>query len=198
MGNQYNPQIHHRRSIRLKDYDYDQPGAYFITICSQNRECLFGNIIQNQLQLNQYGQIIEQVWNYLPDQFPHLDIDAAVIMPNHFHGIVIITDTCRDLVSKSLSKSLSRPQSKSDHQLTERPFYEQKTKLGKIIAYFKYQTTKFINQKRNSVGVKVWQSNYYEHIIRNEKTLAILQNYIIENPLRWEIDQLHPNNPSKW
>lgn len=187
MVQKYNPQIHHRRSIRLKFYDYNQAGVYFITICVQNRECLLGNITNQILELNVYGEIVHQLWNHLPHHFDNIEIDAAVIMPNHFHGIIVTPNSsCRGLVSKpSNSKNPNA-------------FFEYKTQLGKIIAYFKYQTTKLINQKRDSIGVKFWQRNYYEHIIRDEEKLNILRQYIIENPLRWENDQLHPNNPSKW
>ncbi|MEQ9668738.1 transposase [Coleofasciculus sp. G2-EDA-02] len=203
MVKQYNPQIHHRRSIRLKSYDYNQAGAYFVTICVQNRECLLGTIMNQRLQLNEYGEITYHVWNHLPDHFDNLEIDAAVIMPNHFHGIII----CTGLVSKppnppNFSNSPNPPNSPNACtglvSKPPNPFFVQKTQLGKIIAYFKYQTTKLINQKRDSIGARFWQRNYYEHIIRNEKTLNILRQYIIDNPLRWGNDQLHPNNPSKW
>ena len=193
MVQHYNPQIHHRRSIRLKSYDYNQAGAYFVTICVQNRECLLGTITNQRLQLNEYGKITDQVWNYLPHHFGNLEIDAAVIMPNHFHGII-----CTGLTSKP--PNFPNPPNPCRGLVSKppNPFFEQKTQLGKIIAYFKYQTTKLINQKRDSSGSRFWQRNYYEHIIRNEKTLNILRQYIIDNPLRWENDQLHPNNPSKW
>ncbi|MEQ9485167.1 transposase [Coleofasciculus sp. F4-SAH-05] len=198
----YNPQIHHRRSIRLKSYDYNQAGAYFVTICVQNRECLLGTITNQRVELNEYGKITDQVWNYLPHHFDNLEIDAAVIMPNHFHCII-----CTGLVSKppNLPNFPNPPNfPNSPNPCTglvskpPNPFFMQKTQLGKIIAYFKYQTTKLINQKRGSMGTRFWQRNYYEHIIRNEKTLNILRQYIIDNPLRWGNDQLHPNNPSKW
>lgn len=189
----YNPQIHHRRSIRLKSYDYNQAGAYFVTICVHNRECLLGTITNQRLQLNEYGEITDQVWNYLPHHFDNLEIDAAVIMPNHFHGII-----CTGLVSKPPNPPNSPNSCTGLVSKPPNPFFVQKTQLGKIIAYFKYQTTKLINQKRCSMGTRFWQRNYYEHIIRNEKTLNILRQYIIDNPWRWENDQLHPNNPSKW
>jgi REP element-mobilizing transposase RayT len=192
MANQYNPDIHHRRAIRLQDYDYNQGGAYFITFCVKNRGCLLGEIKEGSINLNEYGKIVLNIWNYLPNYFQDVEIDAAVIMPNHFHGIMIITDNCRGLVSKpSVSKSLFSNKSNV-------PFYQKKTRLGTVIAYFKYQTTKLINLHRDLAGVKFWQKNYYEHIIRNQKSLEILREYIINNPLNWETDQLHPNNPSRW
>ncbi|ANV86444.1 transposase [Picosynechococcus sp. PCC 7117] len=194
MANRYNPQIHHRRSIRLKSYDYNRAGAYFVTICVQARECLLGTITDKILHLNEYRKIVEQVWNYLPRHFENLEIDAAVIMPNHFHGILICTEPeTTDFPVPPPKDAFNAIRNKGD-----RPFYEQKTNLGKIIAYFKYQTTKKINQKRGLVGTKIWQKNYYEHIIRHEKSLNILREYIENNPYNWHTDQLHPNIPSKW
>ncbi|MEQ8469346.1 MAG: transposase [Coleofasciculus sp. E1-EBD-02] len=198
----YNPQIHHRRSMRLKSYDYNQAGAYFVTICVQNRECLLGTITNQRVQLNEYGEITDQVWNYLPHHFENLEIDAAVIMPNHFHGIIFTgLVSCKGLVSKPPNPpNFPNPPNPCTGLVSKppNPFFMQKTQLGKIIAYFKYQTTKLINQKRDSIGSRFWQRNYYEHVIRNKKTLNILRKYIIENPWRWDNDQLHPNNPSKW
>ena len=83
---------HHRRSIRLKGYDYTQVGAYFMTICTQNRECLLGGIVNGQMRANDAGRMIEGIWARLPVRFPFITLDESVIMPNHFHGIVIITD----------------------------------------------------------------------------------------------------------
>lgn len=196
--NKYNPEIHHRRSIGLKNYDYSQAGAYFVTLCSQNRACLFGTIENQQIELNEYGLIVQQIWEYLPIHFDNLELDAAVIMPNHFHGIIIIT--CRGAVSAPNNAPNNTPNNvvSSNNLLSSRNYQKNKTNLSSIVAYFKYQTTKLINQQREQVGSKLWQRNYYEHIIRNEQSLQILRQYIQENPLKWELDQLHPNNPSKW
>jgi REP element-mobilizing transposase RayT len=182
----HNQNIQNRKAMRLKNYDYNQSGAYFITICIQQRECLLGNITNGMLQLNEYGEIVNKIWSELPKYFQSIDIDAAVIMPNHFHGIVI---NCDRNISTQNSTAYIQESSL---------FYQRKTKLGKIIAYFKYQTTKLINQKRTMEGVRVWQRNYYDHIIRSQESLEILRKYIIENPLHWTTDQLHPHNPSKW
>jgi REP element-mobilizing transposase RayT len=182
----HNQNIQNRKAMRLKNYDYNQSGAYFITICIQQRECLLGNITNGMIQLNEYGEIVNKIWSELPNHFQSIDIDAAVIMPNHFHGIVINFDRNISTQNSTIYKQ-------------EPPlFYQKKTKLGKIIAYFKYQTTRLINQKRAMEGVKVWQRNYYDHIIRSQESLEILRKYIIENPLLWTTDQLHPHNPSKW
>ena len=150
----YNPQIHHRRSIRLKDYDYSQCGAYFINVCTKNRECYFEKYpgLKN---------IVKTEWENIPNQYSHIELDEYVIMPDHFHGIIIIND-CRGGVTPPLHGKLT---------------------LGQIVAYFKYQSTKLINNIRGTPGVPFWQRNYYEHIIRNEKALYRIRQYIKNNPL---------------
>jgi len=180
----YDPAIHHRRSIRLKDYDYSQAGAYFVTICIQGRECLLSEVVDTSIALSQYGAIVEQVWHHIPQRFSSVTLDAAVIMPNHFHGIIVIAeDSCP--VQQESHDAASKQNSK-------------KPTLGQIVAYFKYQSTKLINAVRDSTGVKFWQRNYYEHIIRSEASLDKLRTYIEQNPEKWQVDQLHPQNPSKW
>lgn len=90
MSSQYDPDKHHRRSIRLKHYDYSTPGHYFVTICLQNRACLLGNIVAGQMHLNDAGHMVQKNWIDLPQRFPHIALDEFVIMPNHFHGIVAL------------------------------------------------------------------------------------------------------------
>ena len=119
----YNPTTHHRRSIRLKGYDYSQAGRYFITICVQNRQCLFGKISNGKMILNDYGKIVNDEWQYLQTKYPHIILHEYAIMPNHFHGIVAITD----VVPVDVGTGEPRPYVPT---------------LGNIIGYFKYQTTK--------------------------------------------------------
>ncbi|MGJ3253671.1 MAG: transposase [Elainellaceae cyanobacterium] len=180
----YDPVIHHRQSIRLKNYDYSQAGAYFVTICTQERECLLGEVVNASISLSQYGTIVQQVWQQIPHHFSSATLDAAVIMPNHFHGIIIIADD-----------SLPIKQNSSDVPLKRN---SKKPTLGQIVAYFKYQSTKLINSMRDMTGVKLWQRNYYEHIIRSEASLSRLRIYIEQNPQKWQHDQLHPQNSSKY
>ena len=165
----YDPNFHHRRSIRLQGYDYSQAGAYFVTLCVQRRECLLGEIVEQQMQLNQYGEIVLGWWNNVPDHFSGVDLDAFVVMPNHIHGVLVLSQ--------------------------ESP---QPPKLGQIVAYFKYESTKRVNVFRSTPGLRLWQRNYYEHIIRNESSLQEIRDYIATNPMRWIEDQLHPERPSKW
>jgi REP element-mobilizing transposase RayT len=201
----YNPDIHHRRSIRLQGYDYSQNGAYFVTLCTQNRECLFGEIVNGEMILNEYGKIVEQCWNDLPNHYDNIELDSYVIMPNHFHGIIIITDTVNNVDNVDNVGAIHElplhelPLHESPiHELPlhktpiQSPQQRRKMLLPKIIGRFKMNSAKQINQIRNSSGVPVWQRNYYEHIIRNEKSLEDIRNYIINNPLEWYYDDYNP------
>jgi len=189
----YNPQIHHRRSIRLQGYDYSQNGAYYVTLCTQNRECLFGEIVKGQMILNEYGKIVEQCWNDLPDHYNNIELDAYVIMPNHFHGIILITDNVDNVdnvraIHELPIHELPRQQQKQRQQ------QRRKMLLPKIVGRFKMNSAKQINQMRNTPGISVWQRNYYEHIIRDEKSLENIRNYIINNPAKWQDDDYNLTN----
>ena len=164
----------HRKPTRLQDYDYSQPGAYFVTICAQHRKCLFGTIVDGQMQLNAISKIVVECWNRIPQHFPSVALGESVIMPNHIHGII---------ACNPVGAGLPRPTSPV---------------LGKIVAYFKYQSTKYINQYRNTPGTRIWQRNYHDHIIRDDVDLQRIRQYIQDNPMKWAFDQLHPDNPSKW
>jgi REP element-mobilizing transposase RayT len=202
----YNPDIHHRRSIRLKNYDYSQAGAYFVTICVKHREQLFGQIQDGTMQLNQYGKIATEWWEQIPNHFPNAELDACVIMPNHMHGIIAI---CDDTAAGGTG-GVSPPPPHAGADIIDdadimggaetAPLRAESPRrtLGQMVAYYKYQVTKTINQERNTPGVKIWQRNYYEHIIRNQRSLRRICEYIMNNPKRWDIDQLHPNVPSQW
>jgi len=171
----YNPDIHHRRSIRLQGYDYSSPGAYFVTMCTHNRECLFGEIANGKMRLNELGKIASQCWLAIPDHFPHARLGAFVIMPNHVHGIIWIVD---NIVG---AKNFSPLQS-------QQPRGTSKT-IGSIIRGFKIGVTKWARQH---IDVHtVWQRNYYEHIIRNETELNNIRQYIINNPIIWQSDEYY-------
>ncbi len=201
----FDPQKHHRRSIRLKGYDYSQSGGYFITICQQNRECLFGNIVEGEMSLNLWGNIVMECWYNLPSHYSNIELDEFIIMPNHLHGIMFIVDDAvgaRSPRPDSPRPDLSHPDSPDKENIifqetigaigaTERRPYV--VTLGKIVAYFKYQSTKRLNEINGSPGMRIWQRNYYEHIIRDEKELYAIRKYIIDNPLQWMVDMENPN-----
>lgn len=166
----YNPEIHHRRSIRLKGYDYSQEGLYFVTICVHNMECIFGEIINGQMILNQTGRIIETTCLQIEKQYPHILINPYCIMPNHFHAIIEISSQCTGGSRTALPFSSTKP-------------------LGRIIGAFKTISTKNINILNNTPGNRLWHRNYYEHIIRNDYSYQNIYDYIMENPERWEKDK---------
>jgi len=91
MANRYDPNRHHRRSIRLKNYDYSQAGAYFVTICTHGHIHLFGEVVDGEMRLNPFGEIVQAVWFDLPQHYGHVQLDAFVVMPNHVHGIIVLT-----------------------------------------------------------------------------------------------------------
>lgn len=176
----YDRDKHHRRSIRLKGYDYSQPGAYFVTICVDQRQCLFGDVVDGQMVLNQYGMVVADTYRWLCDRYPYLCTDEWIVMPNHFHAIVVIADKSRRGGSRTA------------------PTIDKRKPLGRLIGAFKTVSTKKINILRDAPGTKLWQRNYYEHIIRNQDAIDKIRHYIVNNPLSWQIDQLHPDNPSKF
>lgn len=173
----YNPEIHHRRSIRLYGYDYSQPGAYFITLCTHNRECLFGNIMDGKMVLNDVGKIAHQCWLEIPIHYPNVQLDEFIIMPNHIHGILIIND---DVVQNIVGVQNIEPLQNKFQKIIPRS-------IGSIIRGYKIGVTKWFRQ--NTDIYMIWQRNYYEHIIRNEIELNKIRKYILNNPINWELDE---------
>lgn len=186
----FDPQIHHRRSIRLNDYDYSQAGLYFVTIVTQGRVPLFGEVVDGEVRLNRYGEIIQKWWDALPGHFSNVETGAFVIMPNHVHGIIIIGDDRRGTVPvpQEIKDGIPVPQ---ETQGGGTPPLQKRT-LGQIVAYFKYQSTKEINALKGGPVTKCWQRNYYEHIIRNQQDLELTWLYIESNPAQWDKDTDNP------
>ena len=168
-----------RHSLRLKDYDYAQVGAYFITIVTERRSCLFGKIIDGEMYLNSAGHLVESAWSQLPEHFPDSEPDVFVVMPNHVHGIIHITDR-----TKIVGAQHAAPLSES---------HVQPGSLGAIVRSFKSTVSRLYNQKYTKSGLGIWQRNYYEHIVRDETSLLRIREYIVTNPARWSVD---PENPT--
>ena len=194
----YNPDIHHRRSIRLQCYDYSQAGALFVTICTNNRENLFGTIVTGAMQLNDAGKMAERCWVDIPAHFPSVELDEFVIMPNHIHGIIVLTDSITTVGAKDLWAKNVRAKdiwakdiwAKDISPLRDRPTGTSGT-IGSIVRGFKIGVTKWFRQQ-NTIH-EVWQRNYWEHIIRNETERDRFREYIRNNPARWEQDKLNPS-----
>lgn len=199
----YNPDIHKRRSVRLKDYDYKSNGAYFITICTFKKDCLFGDIADGSVQLSEYGRIVEREWTRTHDLRQNVHIDEFVVMPNHFHGILLIDDNDHVGAMRCLArfeKANKRQTNKrathcGENWATHRiaPTINAGT-IGSIVGQFKSIAAKQINRLRNSPGLPIWQRNYYEHIIRSENELHVIRKYIVDNPLKWDLDNENPSN----
>lgn len=192
--------LSHRRSIRLRDYDYRWQGAYFVTICTLNRECLFGIILDDIMCLNAFGQVAESEWLRSAQMRREVTLDEFSIMPNHLHGIVFITDgsgprhnttgeaapygrppdapTNMDRGGRHLPTPTSRPASRS---------------LGALINGYKAAVTRTVRSMRGTSCLSLWQRNYYEHVIRNDHDLDRIRQYIRDNPARCALDHENPN-----
>ena len=235
----YNPDMHHRRSIRLKDYDYSRPGAYFITICTHNRECVFGEITVGKMTFNEFGKIANQFWVDIGNRFPNVELDEFVIMPNHVHGILVFTasvgagftparasagrattgratagraTTGRATAGRATTGRATAGRATAGRATTGRATTGRATTgrattgratvgratarvaptLGQIVGAYKSvvsnECLKIYKSKNLYLG-KLWQRNYYEHIIRDQNDLNRIRKYIMENPLKWREDK---------
>jgi REP element-mobilizing transposase RayT len=169
----YDPDTHHRRSIRLHGYDYSRPGVYFVTLCTHSKEFLFGTVVDGQMKGNGCGEIVSLYWNHLPKRYPQVRLDSFVVMPNHIHGIVEIVGAIHE------SPLIHEPpgggaihQSPGAGAIHESPLRRRTMLLSKIMGYLKMNTSKRINEIRGTPERPVWQRNYYEHVIRDEDELG--------------------------
>ena len=170
-----------RRSIRLRQYDYAQPGAYFVTLCTHARECLFGEIVSGEMRLNIYGEIVAEEWKRSAEIRHEVELDVFVVMPNHLHGIVAITDD-------SSAMATTRIENGGVGAHGRVPLRRPPRSLGSFIAGFKSAVTKRINELRNTPGLAVWQRNYHERIIRDDAELVRVREYVLRNPTHWTED----------
>ena len=209
----YNPDIHNRHSIRLRGYDYASGGAYFVTLCTFQRECRFGEVVDGGLRLNEVGIAADACWRTITRHFPHVRLDEFVVMPNHLHAVLHIAESEGALVGAkqgaSASPDFGVDGSKGDgnnkgeagesfasplQSLKPIPRGTKAGSLGALIQNYKSVSTRNINKIRNNHGVPVWQRNYYEHVIRDEDDLRNIRRYIAENPLKWDLDENNPAN----
>ena len=167
-----------RSSTRLRGFDYSGEGAYFITLCTHGRKCLFGEIVRDAMVLSCYGRIVEEEWLRTSELRAEAQLDAFVVMPNHIHGVVLFDDAY-----------VIKPQRAHGHA----PLRRRPRSLGAMVGGFKAAATKRINSLRRTPGVPVWQRNYFDHVVRNEQDLGRVREYIVNNPLRWAQDE---NNPA--
>ena len=192
----YDRDKHHRQSIRLRTYDYSQAGAYFLTLCAWNRECLFGDIIDGNICLNEQGRTVMEEWSRSTAIRREIELDEFIVMPNHIHGIILIHHVGADGVRPEFNaRHIAGANGRSPLQIRNEPIVCMKPKsLSSFMAGFKSVVTKRINEQRLSPGSPVWQRNYYEHIIRNPEEMQRIREYIQNNPMKWEMDE---NNPDR-
>ena len=158
-----------RKSIRLRFFDYSQPNAYFVTICTRNRACLFGRIINDAMHLNNVGRIAHDIWERISSHFPGVILDEWVVMPNHIHGIIIIADSVGGAASR-------------------------RSPVSVVVGSYKSAVAKRIGNLKGTPAGSVWQRGYYDHVIRNPAAMDRIRRYIAENPARWSRD---PENPER-
>jgi len=236
----YDAQKYHRRSIRLKGYDYAQAGAYFITVCVQDRACLFGEVVGDQMHLNDAGRNVLDEWNALPVRFPSVELDVVGAMPNHIHGIIVMDaggvtrtgatssvdtgpgrierasvgatpvvalDRHASMVGEGESAVVAR--SRATTRVAPTQTSDQHApgvgegasaavpRVGDVVGAFKSLTTvSYIHGVKHSgwppFRGRLWQRNFHEHIIRNEESLNLIRQYIVNNPVNWAIDEENP------
>ena len=179
---------HQRKSIRLSEYDYSFPNWYYITICTHERRSLFGKIKNGKIILNEFGNVVEEEWIQTKEIRKNVDLDYYVIMPNHLHGIIIIEQSIENGRGE-LNSPTKDNSGRIQYAPTNDKFKSPIQTLGAIVRGFKSSVTKRLREISNNSELKIWQRNYYEHIISNENDLQNIRKYITLNPLKWEIDE---------
>ncbi len=184
-----------RKSIRLKDYDYSSAGAYFVTICTKDRQCCFGNVNvkDENVELSMIGKIARDVWMKIPETFEDVAFDEFVLMPNHIHGIIVIHNNRRGLINQTPTNEQHIIQPIPSEYDTEWSLMKNPNQtLGKIIRFFKAKSSKLIHD--SGFHDFRWQRNYYERIARNQKELHRIRRYIANNPPQWKLDEENPKH----
>ena len=208
---EFHPDRPARRSIRLQTYDYADEGAYFVTLCTAHRECLFGEVVNGEMHLSDVGKIVLEEWTQTAIIRPNVELDAFVIMPNHVHGIIVITKRRGDPVGRpdhitqsghisanetgrGTASPLQKTPLNNQIGIPSRPKGPPKGSLGAIIGQFKSSVSRRLKDAPD-IPSPLWQRNYYEHVIRDEKDLNRIRAYIENNPQMWETDE---ENPARW
>ena len=159
-----------------------------MTICTKDRENLFGEIVEGEMKLNDVGEIVKAAWEWIGTQYPNVELDEWVVMPNHLHGVLVIHEDCS--VSEDCDRQDDcRGGSRTAPTTHVSSVNKIRKPLGRLVGAFKTVSTKHVNRLRNTPGALLWQRNYYEHVIRNEADLVRIRNYISENPVAWEEDE---------
>jgi REP element-mobilizing transposase RayT len=173
----------------LRGFDYSREGAYFVTICTRNREYLFGAMVDGEMRLNNVGRVVQTVWGGLSDRFPTIELDAFVVMPNHVHGILVVGAALAPPKRRKVGAGLAPPRRGA---ASSAPTKFASTTLGTVVRAFKSISAVGVNRLLSRSGQSLWQRSYYEHVIRTEESLSRIREYIATNPLRWQLDWENP------
>ncbi len=191
----YNPDIHNRRSMRLKGYDYSKAGAYLVTIVAKGRLALFGDVVDGKMRSNPVGEMVKRTWLEMPSRFPAIVLDEFIAMPNHVHGIIILPRA--RLGDGPAAKG--GPDIDIEARATTRvaPTKDGRTRLGDVVGAFKSLTTlEYIRGVRDMnwppFAGQLWQRNFYEHVVRTDVSLQKYRKYIVDNPVQWPFDRENP------
>ena len=218
----YDPEQCHRRSIRLTGYDYSQTGSYFVTVCTQHKRCLFGEVVDGEMRLNDVGLMVQRAWDELPNHYADIKLDTFIVMPNHVHGIIGLTtadgfvwaglkhapDILKGQYNGVVGAGLKPAQNVIQEHLNDdcigenlwaglKPAPTRRHGLSEIIRAFKTFSARKINEHRGTTGLPVWQRNYYEHIIRDNTEWDYIRKYIETNPVYWAEDKEYSNGKTK-
>ena len=213
----FDPRVHHRRSIRLRGHDYAGGGAYFVTICTVDGKCPFGEVVEGEMFLNEAGGLVQKTWDSLPTRFRSLVLNAFQVMPNHIHGVFVLPgpgldpalakatgapvvqpfEDCRGRARPTLvgsghnrQETASRPRTKSNTKASAR-----RTSMGDVVGALKSISTIAVNKLLLRTGRRLLHENFYEHIVRDVSELESIRDYIIHNPQRWRDDPENPESP---
>ncbi|MCP4651931.1 MAG: transposase [Candidatus Omnitrophica bacterium] len=205
--------ITRRNTNRIPKHNYSTPGQYFVTILTCNRKNVFGVIENNLMLFNEFGFVADEIWRQIPARFPESELDKYIIMPNHIHGIINIVGAIHESPDdksnnkyRSFTNKIPKNNNKINHNdnsiraiqtraIHESPLQHKRRNmtLSKTIGYFKMQTAKQINILKNTPRQPVWQRNYHDHVIRNDKSINKIREYIVNNPINWQFDIENPN-----
>jgi REP element-mobilizing transposase RayT len=173
-----------RRSVRLPAYDYGSMGAYFVTMCTHNRSCLFRTTHDGTMRLSEWGHAVEDCWKSIPAHHRHVMLDAFVVMPNHIHGVLLLGDS----PAPGAARRAPTPNAFGPPM---------RGALSTVLRSFKSASTNDINRIRGTPGAPLWQRSYYEHVIRDEADLFTVRQYIQDNPARWDMDEENPSRSGR-
>jgi len=187
-------QMEKRKQIRLPGFDYSEPRYYFVTICTQHKKHLFGRINNAEMVLNDVGNMISHWWEQIPNKYSHIILDAFQIMPNHIHAIIQITNHNVGVDQNQFNPHVDPNKNEYINSINNRRTHRSAPTVGDIIQWVKTMSTnEYIrNVKTNNWPTftkRIWQRNYYEHIIRNEENLNEIREYVKTNPQNWDSDE---------